>query len=71
MDLRPIQATIDSEGTKGRKTGSYITQMLVQLKSQADAVDWQLAYMIEMAALHSDQIDCGSVKAEVLSKKVR
>lgn len=43
---------------------SYITQMLRQLKEQADEIDWQLAYMIEMAATHSMDIDVGSYKAE-------
>ena len=68
MDARPKQPLVGSERIKGRKSGSYITQMLLELRSQAEATDWQLAYMIEMAALHSDQIDCGMVAAEVRPK---
>ncbi len=68
MDARPKQSLVASVGTTGRKSGSYITQMLRELRSQAEASDWQLAYMIEMAMLHSDQIDCGMVKAEVRTK---
>jgi len=68
MDAQPKRSLVVSEGTRGRKSGSYITQMLLELRSQAEATDWQLAYMIEMAALHSDQIDCGMVAAEVRPK---
>ncbi len=58
-------AVFPKSNTRPRLEGaSYITQMLFELKSQADNLDWQLSYLIQMAAIHARDIDTGQVRAE-------
>ena len=65
MDATTKQPANQCGGVNGKPSASYITQMLLALKSQAAGVDWQLAYLIEMAAVHSDEIDSGFARAVV------
>lgn len=48
--------------TNQRNNVSYLTQMLFDLKTKSDNIDKLLAHIIEMAAIHSDEIDTGRVK---------
>jgi hypothetical protein len=49
---------------------SHMTQMLNEMRKQAEERDKTLAYFIEMAAVHSADIDMGRVKPEPLNKPV-
>ena len=65
MDATTREPANQPGGVTSKPSASYITQMLMALKSQAASIDWQLAYILEMAAVHSDEIDSGLVKAVV------
>lgn len=48
--------------TNNKNNASYMTQMLFEIKTKSDNIDKLLAHIIEMAAIHSEEIDTGRVK---------